>query len=92
MICIKSEELIALTDVPDVLPRRAGKKINYSTVFRWAQRGVRGKRLEVVRIGGVRFTSIEAINRFCCDDAAPKPSEARIDAIMSAERELDSEE
>lgn len=90
-ICI-SETLIALTDVPDKLPRRRGKKISYSTVYRWAQRGVRGKRLEVVRIGGVLYTSIEATSRFFCEDSPSKPSESRIDAVMSAERELDAEE
>ena len=37
---------------------------NISTVWRWVGNGVRGTRLEALRIGGVRYTSTEAIARF----------------------------
>ena len=74
MIDIHNERLVALTETPEYLPRRRGKKINVSTVYRWASpRGCRGKRLETCTIGGVRFTSLEAINRFVADEAV-KPT------------------
>ncbi|WP_442485133.1 DUF1580 domain-containing protein [Aeoliella sp. SH292] len=38
--------------------------VNVSTVWRWAQRGVRGVRLETLCIGGRRFTTNEAWGRF----------------------------
>lgn len=50
--------------VPDHLPKRNGKKTHYATVFRWAQKGARGRILESTLIGGVRFTTVEALHRF----------------------------
>jgi hypothetical protein len=38
--------------------------VNVSTVWRWTLRGVRGHRLESALVGGLRFTSHEAIDRF----------------------------
>ena len=35
-----------------------------STLFRWASKGLRGVRLEVIRIGGTQCTSVEALARF----------------------------
>lgn len=67
MIDIELERLIAVRDVPTLknLPfRRQGKRLHISTVRRWAQNGIRGKRLETVRIGAQLCTSIEALNRF----------------------------
>jgi hypothetical protein len=58
------EQLISLKEAPKHLPKRNGKRTHYSTVFRWATKGARGRRLESVFIGGVRYTSIEALNRF----------------------------
>jgi len=34
------------------------------TVARWARVGVEGIKLEYIRIGGLHFTSVEAIDRF----------------------------
>jgi hypothetical protein len=55
---------VALTDVPDLLPRRRGKKVHHSTVYRWVTKGARGRVLESQLIGGVRYTSVAALNRF----------------------------
>lgn len=65
MIDIASESLIPLHEVPQRLPPRpSGRPIHMSTVYRWIQRGVRGTRLESIRIGGTTYTSIEALQRF----------------------------
>jgi hypothetical protein len=61
---IEHEQLISLKEVPKHLPRRNGKRTHYSTVFRWATRGARGRKLESVLLGGVRYTSLEALGRF----------------------------
>jgi len=60
------EPLIPLCRVPTLswIPhRRRGRPLHPSTVFRWA-RGVRGVRLEVVRLGGTLCTSECALVRF----------------------------
>ena len=64
------ENLIALTEVPDLLPRRRGRKIHYSTVFRWATKGARGKVLHSQLVGGIRFTTRGALDRFLSDGSA----------------------
>lgn len=62
-----SEELIPLTQVP-ALPfvprRRRGKKLNQATVFRWANPGVRGVRLETIHFGGTLCTTRSALLEF----------------------------
>lgn len=65
MIDVERERLFRLTEAPDYLPRRWGqKKLHSSTVFRWAQRGIRGVRLETIRLGGALYTSAQAVQRF----------------------------
>ena len=72
MIEIENEQLISLREVPKLLPARGnGKRIHISAVYRWAQRGVRGTRLEVIRVGGTTYTSREALQRFASPPDAP---------------------
>lgn len=61
---LHEENLIALREVPDCLPRRRGQKVHMTTIYRWVQRGARGKVLESILLGGVRYTSLEALQRF----------------------------
>ncbi|MFO0905695.1 MAG: DUF1580 domain-containing protein [Pirellulales bacterium] len=44
--------------------RRGGKRTHSSTLARWARKGLRGVKLEVVRMGGVLCTSEAALLRF----------------------------
>jgi hypothetical protein len=60
MIDLQTENLIPLSQLPDHLPSaQRGKQISSATLYRWIERG-----LETVRIGGMRYTSIEAVGRF----------------------------
>lgn len=77
MINIQNERLLPLREVPDleIIPRRrAGSRLDVTTVFRWALHGQRGVKLETVKIGGQRCTSINALQRFF--DSLSAPSEA----------------
>ncbi len=70
--------------------------LHVSTLWRWQLRGVRGVRLETILLGGIRFTSHEALERFtaACTAAADgtKPTACmtnqRQRQIEDAEREL----
>ncbi len=62
------KDLIALRDVPSLLPRRRGKKTHYSTVYRWVTKGARGKKLESRLVGGVRYTTRAALYHFLQGD------------------------
>lgn len=59
------EELVPLTAAAAwIAGRTGGKRLNVSTLHRWASRGCRGVRLETVCVGHARFTSLEAVQRF----------------------------
>ena len=65
MIDSRREQLLTLsTAARDVPNRRSERGINVSTVWRWSLRGIRGVRLETLLIGGIRYTSREALQRF----------------------------
>ena len=65
MIDVAVEQLVALPDVPSLLPpNRRGKGVHLSAVYRWIQHGLRGVRLESVQLAGRRVTSKEALGRF----------------------------
>ena len=67
LIDIRTEPLFSLTEatkLPCFQNRRAGKRLNVSTIWRWATVGVRGVKLETIMAGGNRATSLEAIERF----------------------------
>lgn len=76
-----NEQLVALREVPQLLPPRRGRRVHVSTLYRWCHRGVNGRRLEAARIGGVTYTSREALARFS-DPSPTGPS-----TVLSAQRE-----
>ncbi len=57
---ILNEDVVSLADAAKLLPTRP----HVSTMWRWHRRGVRGIRLETAVLGGKRYTSREAIQRF----------------------------
>lgn len=58
------EDLVPLSDVPMRLPRMNGRRVHEATIYSWAQRGLRGVKLETLRIGGRHVTSKQALERF----------------------------
>jgi hypothetical protein len=91
-----SESLLTLSTAARELPGPSGKGVHVSTLWRWSFRGVRGIRLETVLIGGIRYTSREALERFVASTtaaadgttAATRTPKQRQRAIEAAEREL----
>ena len=65
LIALTQEKIIPLRDVPKHLPPRPnGKKLHISACYRWIGPGIRGIRLESIKVGGTTCTSLEAIQRF----------------------------
>lgn len=65
MIDFERETVYPLKEAAGFLPRRrAGRKTHPATLFRWHSPGLRGVRLEVIRVGGSLCTSREALQRF----------------------------
>ena len=76
MLPLDPAKFVPLSDVPGMLPLRLnGRKVHISAVYRWASKGVRGVRLQTVRIAGALFTTREAVEDFI--NAAAQPLETR---------------
>lgn len=90
---ILDEQILTLSQAAKRLPRlRGNRPVAVSTLWRWCQRGLRGVRLEVIRLGGIRVTSEEALRRFFAilnqpqghtDDPSPQESLAQIEQNLS---------
>lgn len=66
-------DLIPLADVPRILPpRRGGKRIHPSCVFRWASEGVLGCKLRWISMGRCRVTRREWLEEFFAQVAAAR--------------------
>ena len=65
MIDLESETIITAREACQRLPRRrAGRLTHPTTIARWMDEGIKGVRLEGIRIGTNRCTSMEALQRF----------------------------
>jgi len=90
-----SETLLTFAEAAAVLPDRP----HVSTLHRWRLRGIGGVKLETIRIGGRRYTSHEALERFIGNTTAAAdgekpikstPSKRRQRRHQQAERELEA--
>jgi Protein of unknown function (DUF1580) len=72
------QKLIPLGSIgKHIPPRRSGARLNPATAWRWAKKGLRGVRLEVVCAGGVPCTTLAALHQFFREVAKAKfPKEA----------------
>ena len=93
MIDLSTETVFPVTEAPKHIPGRPSQ----ASVWRWVLHGVGGVKLESILIGGKRFTSAEAIQRFCDrrtaaanGDATPsRTPRQREREVAAAERELE---
>lgn len=76
-----NEQLIPFTQAREAFP--GGKRLSLASLHRWRLNGVRGTRLETILIGGSRYTSAEAIQRFI---ASQNPAESPEPAITGKQR------
>ena len=72
MIDMSAEELLSFAEAARALPGHP----HMSTLYRWRMKGVRGVRLESVLVGGRRFTSREALERFAARTTAADNTES----------------
>ena len=95
MIDMSEETLIPIGQVPQKLPPRpSGKSVHVTSVYRWINHGVRGVKLESLKVGGTTYTSTEALQRFAeglshpRDVSTPPYSLTRQREIERAAREV----
>ncbi len=61
---LQQDSPLSLSEAAAMIGRSCGKKPSASTCSRWVLKGVRGVRLEAVRIGGKFYTTTVAVNEF----------------------------
>lgn len=61
-IDVQKETVVSFSDARSAFP--GDRRVSLATLHRWRQRGIRGIKLETWLIGGLRYTSHEAIGRF----------------------------
>lgn len=98
MIDVKHEETITFAEAAEHLPKRRGRKPHVASVHRWATKGFGDTRLEYLKLGGQRITSVEAVQRFLdrlteADQqqhgiAPAEPTTSRQKSIKAAEKRL----
>lgn len=89
MIDIESEQLLTVKAAREWLRGRTGHAPHRNTIRDWARVGLKGVVLETVRIGGLVYTSVEAMQRFSDrrqSPAAVAPSKRRLREIEAANR------
>ena len=65
MIEFHEEELFSFTEAAKLMPqRRRGRKLAASTLWRWSKKGLRGVHLDSLVVGGQRYTTKTALQRF----------------------------
>jgi hypothetical protein len=89
MIDTRNETLLTLSRAAKDVPGHP----HLSTLVRWATRGVKSVRLETILIGGRRFTSREAIQRFIARLSEPQgppaqPGHQRAQRLLRVENLL----
>ncbi len=93
---LDTSHLWPLRELPARLPLSPrGKKLHVATAFRWHSRGVRGRKLKAVLVGGSLYTSDEWLRAFiegksepAASSGNPADASARQDRIRAAEAEL----
>jgi hypothetical protein len=88
-IDISTEQVITMPQASETFPGNP----SLCTLWRWRLKGIRGRKLETVIIGGRPYTSVEALARFARyeggnDTLTIRSPAAREKAVTRAEEEL----
>jgi hypothetical protein len=72
-----NETLVTFTEAAKRVPRINGRRPHPSSFYRWATRGLKGAKLETLKVGGRLCTSLEAVERFFRELAEKGPIHRR---------------
>lgn len=83
---LEYERPISLADACKYLGEITGKRPAVTTIWRWCLKGCRGVRLESVCIGGRRYVTIPAIERFINrSNQSAEPPAAAVEKLSKTE-------
>ena len=79
MANLLEDDLITLAEAATHIRQKLPKttKLHVSSLYRWARKGVNGRKLEAVTLGNKILTSIAAVERFMSLPPLEKPSDLK---------------
>jgi hypothetical protein len=72
---LRDDQPMSMLDAADFLGRLTSKKPHVSTLWRWCTKGCKGVMLESICIGGKRFVTATAVERFIEASTALRPGQ-----------------
>lgn len=89
MISLTTDKLISLPEAA----RRLPGKVHPATLWRWSAKGRSGKKLKTLRIGRLRYTTLEALERFLeeTDTHGDGPARVRMPRQSAAQKYCEDE-
>ena len=67
-----NDQLFELSKCPSYLASKFGNRVHIASIYRWIKKGVAGVQLETLFVGGRRYTSQEALERFFIESTLAK--------------------
>ncbi len=97
---LRQDSSLSLPEAAAMIGKYCGKKPSASTCSRWVIKGVRGVRLEAVRIGGKFYTTAVAVHDFVnqlsnvrpamtSQERQPELQKVHLTSPLNAKRHLD---
>lgn len=84
---MQTQDLLSIKEVAKQLPHQP----HVATVWRWVQKGVRGRRLKSTKLAGRTFIHVNDLNTFLFGDEQPQVRTDRAAELRRVSRELDAE-
>jgi len=76
----ENSQLKPLHEIATALRGIYGRTVNYSTLYRWVTRGIRGRKLKATAIGARWYCDLDSVASFISTISMPSPrtSEAEV--------------
>jgi hypothetical protein len=80
------DNFLTVSDCPSYLQEKFGNRVHIATCHRWIKTGIAGVRLETLFVGGRRYTSVEALERFFQESTEAKKRKQRTEQANTNSR------
>ena len=89
MNSILDDDLITLAEAATFMREKFPKssKLHVSSLYRWARKGIQGRKLEAVTAGSKIFTSIAAVERFMSQPPMAKQKASTPQEVLEPQAE-----
>jgi hypothetical protein len=68
------ETVLTLKQAATLIGQRTGRKPSITSIWRWTTRGCKGRKLHSYLHGGIRVTTLTAVDAFFASDSTPNKS------------------